>query len=305
LDDRVVCDSDSILRFDGGLPRSLVIVGAEVEGCEFACLFAALGTAVTLVERRRRLLRCADPEILDVLHREMQALGVNVVLEEEIERIDVALAPGEPHAAVRLGSGRNEICERLLILAGREGVHDRDELSAAGVEVDARGFVVVNELFETTRPGTSAIGDAVGSPSTANVAPHQARIAISHAARREPPNCEYVIAAHTRPELAVVGMIEEALKRLDLPYGVGRAALPALQEGALVGAARGLLKLTYAREDRRLLGVQIIGARATELIGVGASVIEAGGTVDRLIDQTDLHPGLSEAYRRAALDARS
>jgi NAD(P) transhydrogenase len=305
FDNRVVCDSDSILHFDNGLPRSLVIVGAEIEGCEFACMFAALGTAVTLVERRRRLLRCADPEVLDVLHREMQALGVSVALEEEIRRIDVTRAPGEPHATVRLGSGRTEICSRLLILAGREGVHSRDELTAAGVEVDARGFVVVNEFFETTRPGVSAIGDAIGSPLTASVVPHQACVAISHAAQREPPNREYVIAAHTRPELAVVGMIEEALKRLDLPYGVGRAELPGLQQAEVVGAAQGLLKLTYAREDRRLLGVQIIGARATELIQIGALVIEAGGAIDRLIDQSDSHPDLSQAYRRAALDALS
>jgi NAD(P) transhydrogenase len=301
FDDRVVCDSDSVLRFDG-LPRSLVIVGAEVPGCEFACLFAALGTAVTLVERRRRLLRCADPEILDVLHREMHALGVSVALEEEIGRIDVDSSPGEPHATVRLGSGRSEIGDRVLILAGREGVHGRDELAAAGVEVDARGFVVVNEFFETTRPGVCAIGDAIGSPLTAT-ARHQARVAISHAAQRETANCEYVVAAHTRPELAVVGMIEEALKRLDLPYGVGRAELSALQQGEVVGAAPGLLKLTYAREDRRLLGVQIIGARATELIQIGALVIEAGGTIDHLIDPTDPPPGLAEAYRRAALDA--
>jgi NAD(P) transhydrogenase len=243
--------------------------------------------------------------VLELLHREMQALGVVVALEEEIGRIDVALSPGEPHATVRLGSGRSEVCDRLLVLAGREGVHARDELAAAGVEIDARGFVVVDEFFQTTRPGVRAIGDAVGPPLTGNVAPQQARIAMLHAAEREPPNCEYATTAHTRPELAVVGMIEEALKRLELPYGVGRAEFSALQQGELAGAARGLLKLTYAREDRRLLGVQIIGPRATELIQIGALLIESGGTIDHLIDQTYPHPSLCEAYRVAALDAGS
>jgi NAD(P) transhydrogenase len=303
FDDRVVCDADSILRLEGGLPRSLVIVGAEVAGCEFACLFAALGANVTLVERRRRLLRCADPEILDLLHREMQALGVVVALEEEIEGIEVAAPGAEPHAVVRLGSGRSEVCDRLLVLAGREGAVDAAELSAAGIELDAQGFVVVDEFFQTTRPGVYAIGDVAGPPLRAGIAPHQARSAIFHAAGREPPNAECPMTVHTRPELAVVGMIEEALKRLDLRYGVGRAEFSPLQRGELGGGARGLLKLTFAREDRRLLGVQIVGPGATELIHLGAMMIQVGGTVEQLVDQVYAHPSLSEAYRAAALDA--
>jgi NAD(P) transhydrogenase len=305
FDDRVVCDSDSILRFEHGLPRSLVIVGAEVAGCEFACLFAALGASVTLVERRRRLLRCADPELLDLLHRELQALGVVVALEEEVEEVEVRRGPGEPHAVVRLGSGRSEVCDRLLVLAGREGAHPREELAAAGIEVDAQGFALVDDRFLTTRPGVRAIGDAAGPAQGSHVAPHQARIAMLHAAGREPPNCEFSITAHTRPELAVVGMIEEALKRLDLPYGVGRAEFSALPHGAPAGSPRGLLKLTYAREGRRLLGVQIIGPRASELIQIGAMMIESGGTIDHLIDQPYPHQSLSEVYRAAALAAQA
>jgi NAD(P) transhydrogenase len=303
FDDRVVCDAGTILGLEGGLPRSLVIVGAEVAGCEFACLFAALGANVTLVERRRRLLRCADPEILEVLHREMQALGVVVALEEEIEGIELANAGGEPHAVVRLGSGRSEVCDRLLVLAGREGAVDPAELAAAGIELDAQRFVVVDEFFQTTRPGVYAIGDVVGPPLHAGVAPHHARSAIFHAAGREPPNAECPMTLHTRPELAVVGMIEEALKRLDLRYGVGRAEFSPLQRGELGGGACGLLKLTFAREDRRLLGVQIVGPGAAELIQLGAMTIQTGGTVDQLAEHVYAHPSLSEAYRAAAVDA--
>jgi NAD(P) transhydrogenase len=303
FDDRVVCDAGSILRLEGGLPRSLVIVGAEVAGCEFACLFAALGANVTLVERRRRLLRCADPEILDVLHRELQALGVVIALEEEIEGIELAGAGAAAHAVVRLGSGRSEVCDRLLVLAGREGASDRAELSAAGIELDAQGFVVVDEFFQTTRPGVYAVGDLVGPPLRAGVAPHQARSAIFHAAGREPPEAEFPLTMHTRPELAVVGMIEEALKRLDLRYGVGRAEFSPLQRGEPGGVASGLLKLTFARDGRRLLGVQIVGHGANELIHLGALLVQTGGTLDQLLDPVYAHPSLSEAYRAAALDA--
>ena len=161
----------------------------------------------------------------------------------------------------------------------------------------------MDEFFQTTRPGVYAIGDVVGPPLRASVAPHHARSAIFHAVGREPPNCEFPMTAHTFPELAVVGMIEEALKRLDVPYGVGRAEFSELLRGERDGGARGLLKLTYAREGRRLLGVQIVGPDATELIHLGALLIQSGGTIDQLIDQVFSHPSLSEAYRAAALDA--
>ena len=303
FDHRVVCDGDSVLQMQEPWPRSVVIVGAEVVGCEFACLFAALGASVTLVDRRRRLLRCADPEILEVLHREMQELGVVVALEEEVEQIDVSLGPNEPHAVVRLGSGRSEVCDRLLVVAGREGSVAAAELSGIGIDVDSQGFVVVDEFFQTTRPGVYAIGDVVGPPLRASVAPHHARSALLHAVGREPPQSECPMTAYTIPEIAVVGLIEEALKRLDVPYGVGRAQFSELLRGEIDGDSRGLIKLTYARDDRRLLGVQIVGRDATELIHAGAMLIQAGGTIDLLIDQVFNHPTLSEAYRAAACDA--
>ena len=303
FDHRVVCDGDSVLRMGDPWPRSVVIVGAEVVGCEFACLFAALGASVTLVDRRRRLLRCADPEILEVLHREMQELGVVVALEEEVEQLEVSLGDGEPHAVVRLGSGRSEVCDRLLVAAGREACVDAAELSSIGIEVDSQGFVVVDEFFQTTRPNVYAIGDVVGPPLRASVAPHHARSALLHAVGQEPPQSECPMTAYTIPEIAVVGLIEEALKRLDVPYGVGRARFSELLRGQIDGDGRGLIKLTYARDDRRLLGVQIVGRDATELINAGAMLIQSGGTIDQLIDQVFNHPTLSEAYRAAACDA--
>jgi NAD(P) transhydrogenase len=195
------------------------------------------------------------------------------------------------------------VCDRLLVLAGREGAADRAELAAAGVELDAQGFAVVDEFFQTTRPGVYAIGDLTGPPLRAGIAPHQARSAIFHAAGREPPNAEFPTTVHTRPELAVVGMIEEALKRLDLRYGVGRAEFSPLQRGEPGDGARGLLKLVFSHDDRRLLGVQIVGPGAAELIHLGAMLVQAGGTLDQLMEHVYAHPSLSEAYRAAALDA--
>jgi NAD(P) transhydrogenase len=304
FDQRLVCDSDSILRERAHAPRSLVIVGAEVEGCEFACLFAALGTNVTLVERRRRLLRCADPEILAVLHRALQELGVVVALEEEIEELVVAAHAGEPHARLRLSSGRSEVCDALLVLAGRTPRIESLGLGAAGIELDARGFVAVDENFQTSREGVYAVGDVVGPPMRASLGVHQARVAVLHAAGREAAQpSEVPLAVHTIPEIAVVGLIEEALRRLDVPYRVGTARFSELLRSRISGDTPGLLKLAFAAQDRRLLGVQIIASGAAELVHLGAAWLQAGGTADDLAGLVFDQPSLSEAYRLAALDA--
>jgi NAD(P) transhydrogenase len=303
FDHRVVCDSDSIFRGAGARLRSLVIVGAEVEGCEFACLFAALGASVTLVERRRRLLRCADPDILEVLHREMQSLGVVVALEEEVEKLEVRRHQDEPHAVVQLASGRQEVCDRLLVLAGREPCTDAADLRRVGIDFDARGFIQVDECFQTRLPGVYAVGDVVGPPMRASVGIRQGRAAAQHAAGHRPaPITDAPLAAHTIPEIAVVGLIEEALKRLDIPYGVGKVDFSELLRAEIAGNVRGLMKIVFERGEHRLLGVQIIGPSASELLPLGAAMIQAGATIDQLADVAFSHPSLSEAYRAAALD---
>ena len=301
FDGRVVCDDESVLRLEG-VPRNLVIVGAEVVGCEFACLFAALGANVTLVERRRRLLRCADREILELLHRSMQRLGIVVALEEEIQRLEIEQA-GEPHAVVTLGSGRVEKCDRLLVLAGREPEVGALGLDRVDVATDAHGFIQVDEHFQTSQPGVYAVGDVVGYPFRAGTGVHQARAAMLYAAGRDAPEPnEPPIAIHTFPEISIAGLIEEAARRLDVCYGIGIARFHETLRGRIRAETGGLLKMLFRRDDRRLLGVQIIGEGATELVHLGAAWLESGATLDQIANSVFNYPSLAEAYRVAALD---
>ena len=299
----VVCDEESVFRLDR-LPRSLVIVGAEVVGCEFACLFASLGVEVTLIERRRRLLRCVDREILEVLHARMQQLGIVVALEEQIQALEVEPGGAEPHASLRLASGRVEKCDRLLVLAGREPATDALGLSQSGVQVDAQGFISVDEHFQTSQAGVYAVGDVVGYPFRIGSGLHQARTAMLHAAGRPPAVFDDPpVAIYTVPEIAQVGLIEEAVRRLDIGYVVGSARLEATFHGRVDGSASGLVKVIFERESRRLLGAQIIGDGASELVHVAAAWLGAGTTLEQIAHCVFNHPSRAEAYRLAALDA--
>jgi NAD(P) transhydrogenase len=299
----VVCDEESVFRVDR-LPRSLVVVGAEVVGCEFACVFASLGVDVTLIERRRRLLRCVDREILEVLHARMQQLGIVVALEEHVEALEVEPAGVEPHASLRLASGRVEKCDRLLVLAGREPATEPLGLSRSGVQLDAQGFISVDEHFQTSQPGVYAVGDVVGYPFRIGSGLHQARSAMLHTASRPPPVFDDApVAIYTVPEIAQVGLIEEAVRRLDIRYVVGFARLDATFHGRVDACASGLVKLVFERDSGRLLGAQIIGDGASELVHVAAAWLGAGTTLDQIGHCVFNHPSRAEAYRLAALDA--
>jgi NAD(P) transhydrogenase len=299
----VICDSDSILQRTDAL-RSVVIVGADIVGCEFACLLASLGVTVTLVERRRKLVRSADREILEVLHAGMQRLGVAIALEEQVEEIHVERSCHEPHASIRLSSGRTEKCDRLLVLAGREGRMDDLRLDQAGLTLDAGGHIAVDEYGRTAQPGVYAVGDLAGPPSRAGVALYQGRVAVQHAAGlRPPPPLDLPIALNTIPEISFVGLGEEACRRLEIPCVAGFARFQETLMGLLQPGHEGLLKLVFRREDRCLLGVQIAGKSASELVHLGLALLPAASTADQLANSIFNQPSLSEAYRLAALDA--
>jgi NAD(P) transhydrogenase len=163
FDDRLVFDSDGILAARGR-PRKLVVVGGEIVGCEFACLFGALGWDVTLVERRRKLIRGADRDVLDMLHASLRQLGITVSVEEQIEELEVQGSRADAHVRMRLSSGRMEIADRVLVLGGREPAVEALGLERLGIDVDAQGFIVVDENGRTSQPTIYAVGDVIGHP---------------------------------------------------------------------------------------------------------------------------------------------
>ena len=301
FDGRVICDQWSIVHFEQ-MPRSLLVVGAESVGCQFACLFAAVGAKVALLDRRVRMLRYVDRDIIEVLHRRMQALGIDVVLHETIETLDVYDHNGEPHAIARLGSGRIEKFERVLIAAGECSNVDTLGLEHTDIKIDDLGFIVIDDRFRTTRRGVYAIGGAI-SNTPIGAGPQQGRAAMQHAMGVESEVApDWPITIYSIPEISMVGLTQEMCEHLEIPQVEGRARFEDLLSGQIRGDHEGMLKLVVSQQNRRLLGVHLIGSCARELVQIGVSIMRQGESVDVLANGAFSEPSLSEAYRNAALD---
>lgn len=302
FDDRVICDSDSILSLDA-IPRSLAVMGGGVVGCEYACMFAALGVKVTLLDRRSALMRFLDQAILDSLCHHMREIGVRIMLGEEVESVQVREAGRQRQVLVKLQSGREVKAERLLAAAGRESNTDTLGLPRVGIETDETGLVKVDEHYRTSQPSIFAVGDVIGFPALAGTSMHQGRLAMLRAAGQEPPPARALpVAIYTIPEISMVGLTEEECRQQGVVYEVGVARYGESARSQISGRLDGLLKLVFRREDRVLLGVHLIGHASSELVHIGMAVVHTGGTIDQLADSVFNYPTLSEAYRVAALD---
>lgn len=302
--DGVVCDSE--LLFQGATaPRSLVVIGAEEEGCELASVFGAFGVEVTLVDRRLRLVRFVDRDMLEVLYERLRAIGVVIAVGEEVEDLQIDTRSREPHATLRLSSGRLERCDRVLILAGRDPNTGCADLDALGIDHDANGFISVDHVGRTSVDGIYAVGDVTGPPFRIGPAVCHAQIAARHAAGAaslEP--AEISLAVYGIPEVSVVGIGEDACTLLDVPCISGSAWTeePGLGSSLLPDCAR--IKLVFERESRVLLGAQIVGSSACDLIHLGAALLRSRATLDEIGATPFNIPSRSNAYREAALDAR-
>jgi NAD(P) transhydrogenase len=301
FDHPLVNDSDSILAIHQ-MPGSLVVVGAGVIGCEYACMFAALGIKVTLIEPGPHLLPFLDDEIVQVLASAMRRrLGVDIRCNEAATQID----PGPSSVRVRLRSGGEIACDRVLASVGRIGATADLALDRAGLLPDAKGHLAVNEHYQTTVPHIYAAGDVVGFPALAATAMEQARVAMTHACGRDyktrvSPFVPYGI--YTIPEVSMVGQSEEAARTAGIEAEVGRARYQRNARGQMIGDTEGLLKLVFRAADRKLLGVHIVGERATELVHTGQACLALGAPVDYFIDAVFNYPTLSELYKYAAYD---
>jgi NAD(P) transhydrogenase len=301
FDDRNVYDSDTILREMHDIPHSLTIVGAGVIGCEYACMFAALGTKVTLLDGRARILDFADHEMSELLVTRMRDAGITLRLGEEVAGVAIA----DPHRVVATTrSGKAIVGEKLLYAVGREGNTAGLALERAGLKPGRRGLLTVNPHFQTAVPHIYAAGDVIGFPSLAATSMHQGRLAMAHAlgvpVGGEGAALPYGI--FTIPELSMVGETEEQLTAANVPYEMGHAFFREIPRGEIVGDRTGMLKLLFERESHRLRGVHVIGEKASELIHIGQAVLAFGGPVDYFVDAVFNHPTLSEAYKVAALN---
>jgi NAD(P) transhydrogenase len=300
FDERRVLDSDGILRL-ADIPRSLVVVGAGVIGIEYASMFAALGSRVTVVEQRDRMLDFCDSEVTEALKFHLRDLSVSFRFGEKVSSVEA----GDRGTVTTLASGKRIPADTVMYSAGRQGATGGLGLDAAGLEADARGRIAVDEHFRTSVPHIYAVGDVIGFPALAATSMEQGRLAAYHACG-EPSNSLIAlqpIGIYTIPEISYCGQTEDQLTASSVPYEVGISRYRELARGQIVGDSYGMLKLLVATDTRRLLGVHVFGTNATELVHLGQAIMTAGGTVDQLVDTVFNYPTLSEAYKVAALDA--
>lgn len=300
FDHKFIYDVETVIDLDI-LPRTMTIVGGGVIGCEYASIFTHLGVKVTIVDPRKKLLSFLDHEIADALVYLMRKYGITLMLGDSAEAISVQ---GD-QVVTTTRSNRRIVADRLLYAAGRSGNTEDLGLEALGIETDDRGQIKVDERYRTNVPSVYAVGDVIGFPSLASVSMDQGRLAAIHAFRKDDVSCLNTLlpfGIYTIPEVSLVGETEESLTASGEEYEIGVARYFELARGQIINDHDGMLKLIFNPKSHRILGVHIIGERATELVHIGQAVMTHGGTLDYFVDTVFNYPTLAEAYKVAAMD---
>ncbi len=301
FDDETIIDSDGLLQMRA-IPRSLCVIGAGVIGVEYATIFSALDTKVTLVDTRLTMLDFVDTDIVDEFRHDLQNRGIQLRLGEEVDHVQ-RLPDGTVLTTLR--TGRRIRSDMLMVASGRTGATADLGLARAGLDADARGRLTVNAQYQTAVPHIYAVGDVIGFPALASTSAEQGRLAACHAfgvpADSTPDH--FPLGIYAVPEISLVGKTEQQLRQEGVAYETGIARLRETARGQIQGVQDGLLKLIFGLEDQRLLGAHIVGEGATELIHIGQAVLAHRGGLDYFVGSVFNYPTFAEAYKVAALDA--
>ncbi len=300
FDHHLIHDSDTIFGIDR-IPKTMVVVGGGVIGTEFASIFSTLGIRVTLIDSGKRLVPFVDSEIAGRLQTQLENLGLKFRFNERVAKVEAS----DHHANISLQNGERLEFELALIAAGRQSNVQGMGLEGVGIQLGQRGLIPVNENYQTSVPNIYAAGDVVGFPALASTSMEQARTAMAHAFNFQYPgsNIHLVpMAIYTVPEIAMVGLTEDACKEKKIPYLVGRAYYEKNPRGLIIGDRSGMVKLVFSPQDKKVLGVHHIGEMSSELVHVGIQVMERGGTIDDFRETIYNYPTLSDLYKYAAYD---
>jgi NAD(P) transhydrogenase len=301
FDQQSIFDSDTVLELRAK-PKTMAVLGAGVIGCEYASIFSRLGVKVTLVDQRDRLLSWMDSEITDELQAQFVRSGIELLFNSCTG--DVAPIQGKRGAQVAI-NGKPHRFDVLLVCMGRNGNTETLNLAAAGLTAGERSLLAVNEWYQTQVPHIYAVGDVIGSPGLASASSEQGRLAAAHAFHIRngsfPDSFPYGI--YTIPEISSVGSQETDLKARGIEYVVGRARYKELARGKILGDDHGFLKLLFDAKTRKLLGCQVIGTQATELVHIGQAAFILGAGIDFFVNNVFNYPTLAEAYKVAAYNA--
>jgi NAD(P) transhydrogenase len=300
VDNHLIYDSDSILDMDR-IPKTMAVMGGGVVGTEYASIFTALGVKVILIEPRERLLPFVDTEMIHRLTDQLKGMGLKFALGDKA--MDVKLMGNRVQLRLKtLGVLDVDI---VLVASGRQSNVQALNLEKVGIKTEDKGLIVVDEKYQTSVLNIYAAGDVIGFPALASTSMEQARVAMVHAfdlAYKESISPIQPIAVYTIPEISSVGLTEDDCRNKDIPYLVGRAYYENNPRGQIIGDMSGMVKLVFAPDDKKLLGVHIIGEQASELIHIAAHVMLVNGTIDVFIRSVYNYPTLADLYKYAAYD---
>jgi NAD(P) transhydrogenase len=301
VDGEVIVDSDTLLTLDA-IPQQMIVIGGGVIGCEYACTFAAMGVKVTIINSRSRLLAHLDPEISDALRQQMTSrLGIQVLLDANV----TSIRRDDKRGIVRVGDETDLSADCILFSAGRLGCVKGLGLDSAGVKVNNRNYVVVDDRYRTSVPSIFAAGDVIGFPALASTSMEQARVAVCHAfdlKYKQKVSSVLPYCVWTIPELATVGETPEQLTSRGQDFEVGRSSFRINPRGQIIGDTEGFVKVLFSPSDQRLFGASVVGEGAGELIHIAMGCLSNEGTLDYFIQSVFNYPALADAFKYAAYD---
>ncbi|HWR31537.1 MAG TPA: dihydrolipoyl dehydrogenase [Negativicutes bacterium] len=297
-----VIDSTDALSLDK-LPASMVVIGGGYIGIEFAALFAALGSKVTVVELLPEILQGIDSELVANLKQSLEKEGVLFITKAKIDSVTRTTASLTAKILVNDGEEVEIAAETVLIAVGRQSFTEGAGLDLAGVKME-RGKVIVDSNFESNKSGIYAIGDCNGISMLAHAASHQGIAAVEHAlVEGHSRTAQHIVPAciYTHPEIASVGITEDTLKEKGYSYKTGVFPLAGNGKAMIEEGETGFIKILASITSGEILGVHMIGPRVTEIIGEATLAMRMKATVDDLITTIHAHPTVSEAFGEAAL----
>jgi dihydrolipoamide dehydrogenase len=302
FDGQVVVSAREALTFDQ-VPEHLVVAGGGFIGLELGSVWRRLGARVTVMEMLPQILPNMDRQAAETLYRSLRKQGIQFRLDTRIT--GVRRIGSKAIVQFNSGTGSEEVdCDRVLVAVGRRPLTGGLGLEAAGVALNESGRVVVDDSYQTSAAGVFAVGDLVAGPMLAHKASEEGVACVERIAGMS-TTIEYELipgVVYTWPEAAGVGATEEQLKASGIPYRSGRFNFAALGRARCMDETEGFVKILAHQESDRVLGVHIVGPRASDLITEAATVMNFGGTARDIALICHAHPTLPEAIREAALD---
>ncbi len=299
FDNEVILDSTRLLGLTK-LPKSMLVLGGGIIGSEYASFFSALGTEVTIIDKKEHLLPMLDSEVGIHLQTALTDIGLKFIGKKEPTKV---FREGN-RAIAHFKDGTSLEADVLLYALGRTANVSSLHIENSGVALNDRGYITVNELFQTAVPHIYAVGDVIGGPSLASTSMEQGRLAARHACGAQTHHFPdfYPIGIYTIPEISSCGYTEDQLKAMNFRYEVGRAYYYEIARSHIVGSHIGMFKILFHAETLEILGIHIIGRGATEVIHIGQVAKSFNAKIDYFIDQVFNYPTYAEGYRVAALN---